>query len=240
MVSRLFSTILLSLSVTFAAAQGTLMYQQDAGADLPIYRGRLMTEYRTLFNGTPYWDNGGFQSGTVAYAGKTYYDVLLNVDAARQALYVHYGNSYLPWDLGRQQVEWFTFRGHKFVNLRDFGYPDAPEGFLETLYEGKECVYRQILKVYLESVDHNRYYRIGYEDPDFNESLLGFYEHREYYWYKDADGNLQKFRSRKFLLKKHPAQRKALKRQIKQAKWDTLPMDKYCTEVMLFIENSGL
>lgn len=199
-----FCLLFAALAAISAPAQEYSRYAEEAGGELPIYRGRCMVDYRMRYNGTPYWDNLGFETGSLCYSGKVYEGVSLNVDAAQQALYIRRGNYSQVWDLGRESAEWFTFRGHKFVNLRDFGTPEAPEGFLEVLFDGDEKVYRQVRKAYREDIDRDRSGRIGYEDPDFDYGILGYFEFSESFWFQGADGRLKKYRSLKALLKKHP------------------------------------
>jgi len=212
-------------------------YQKVAGWDLPLFRGKLMPDYPFRFNGTFYIDNKGFRTGSVCFGGKTYDNINLNIDAYRQALYVRYANRIQIWELDRDLVEWFTMGKAKYVNLRAMGYDNVPAGFYEVVYDGDACVYKQVTKALRESVEINGYYRIGYEDPNYNNKIFTFFEHRESFWYKDAKGKVERFKKKSFIINKYPAQKKAIKRLIKERHWDDLPLDIWCKAVMKSIED---
>ena len=193
-----------SLAVSLGQTPEVSRYEEAAGWDLPLYRGKLMPEYPFRFNGTYFWDNNGFRKGRVCFGGKIYDDINLNIDAARQAVYTRFQNRIQVWELDRDLVEWLEIEGTKFVNLRAMGVKKAPEGFFEVLRDGEEMALRQITKVYRESIEINGYYLIGYSDPNYNDKIFAFYEQKEVFYFLNKKGGLEKFRSIKKLAKKHP------------------------------------
>lgn len=180
-------------------------YQEAAGWDLPIYRGKQIPDYNFRFNGTFYWDNMGYRVGDICFAGKVYKNIQMNIDAARQAVYVRFQNNSQTRELDRTLVEWLTMDNFKFLNLRALGVKKAPEGFFKVLREGPEGFnLMQVTKTYRESVQINGYYRIGYEDPEYNDKVYIFYQYDERFFFLDHNGKLSKFGSMNSLFRKHP------------------------------------
>lgn len=231
----------LTMGAAAASAQNPkdiAAYQEAAGWDMPLYRGKQFVTYSYRYNGTYFWDNGGFRKGSIFYGGKLYQDVTMNIDAFRQVLCVRYENRIQTWELDRNLVEWAMFGDKKVVNLRACGISKAPEGFFEVIHEGKECVYRQVNKNYVESLSASGYSRIGYEDPDYNENIFVFFAYSESFYFLDKNGKFEKFSSRNYLIKKHPELKKPLRAQIKSNRWGDLPLDLWCKLVMNYIESA--
>lgn len=170
-LTEISAALVLAASCAAAHAQSPKeieAYELAAGFDMPLYRGRQMPDYNYRFNGTYYWDNLGYRTGSVCYDGKMYDNVLMNLDAARQSVYVRYQGNVQTWELDRKLVDYLTLGDTRFINLRSMGIASAPEGFFEVLREdsGGLCL-RQVKKIYRESVEISGYSRIGYFDPDF-------------------------------------------------------------------------
>ena len=237
----LIALVVIAAGMTAASAQNqadVARFEEAAGWDLPLYRGKQIPEYNFRFNGTYYWDHRGYRTGSIRYGGKTYDNVLMNIDAFRQALYVRYQDKIQTWELDRSQIDWFTMGNRKFVNLRKQGIKKAPEGFLQVVYEGKECVYKQVVKSYKESLEISGYSRIGYEDPNYNDKVYVYFEYRENFYFLDKDGKFEKFSSRNYLVKKHPELKKPLRLQIKYNNWGEVPFDIWCNNIMTYIESA--
>ncbi|MBQ9184919.1 MAG: hypothetical protein IJ151_03480 [Bacteroidales bacterium] len=203
----LFTLALLAAGAAAASAQEKEIdaYEDTAGWDLPLYRGKQMPEYNFRFNGTYYWDNLGYRTGDICYGGKVYRNILMNIDANRQAVYARFANRMQIWELDRDLIEWLTLDNTKFLNLRYYGVKKAPEGFFEVLREGPEGYnLRQVTKSYRESIEINGYYRIGYEDPDYNNKIFVFFSFKEQFFFVDKNWKLEKFGSLAKLFKKHP------------------------------------
>ena len=167
-----------------------------------------------------------------------YYNVLMNIDAFRKALYVRYLDKIQTWELDRDLIDWFTMEGVKFVNLRARGVAKAPEGFFEVVHEGEDCVYRQITKSYKESVEISGYSRIGYEDPNYNENVYVYFDYRESFYFLGKNGKLEKFSTQRFLINKYPKLKKALRMQIKYNNWGDMPLVIWCKNIMNYVESA--
>ena len=230
----------LAATVSVASAQNSVTeYQKAAGWDMPLYRGKQMTEYSYRFNGTYFWDNNGFRRASICYGGKVYDNVLMNVDAFRQALYVRYEDRIQTWELDRDLIDWAMFGNVKIVNLRKQGVAKAPEGFFEVVHEGRECIYRQVTKTYKESLEVSGYNRIGYEDPKYNENIFVYFEFHERFYFLDKKGKFERFNSKNYLIKKHPELKKQLKNQIKYNNWGDQPLIVWCKVIMDYVERNA-
>lgn len=236
--------------LTVASAQdqkdkeATVLYEEAGGWDIPLYRGKQMPEYNYRFNGTYFWDNTGFRRGDICYGGKMYYNVLMNIDAYRKALYVRYQDKVQTWELDRDLIDWFTIMDWltgqpvKYVNLKGRGVKKAPEGFMEVIHEGEDCIFRQVVKSYRESVEISGYNRIGYEDRNYNENVFVFFDYKETFYFLGRDGKLEKFSSQRFLLNKYPKLKKALRMQIKNNNWGDMPLKIWCKNIMNYVESA--
>lgn len=183
-MKRLLTTMLLSLSL-IASAQSVL------------YRGKAAPSYSLSFNGHYFWASTSFETGTVCFQGRVYEDVLMNIDAFAQELVVKENPSAMMIAPDRDGVAWFTRGGVRFVNLRYAGRADAPMGYFEELTDGKALYYRQVVKkLYTEIGDHNGVEGIGYDDPDYRDKLLTYFQYYSFI-YTVKNGELVKLRKGK-------------------------------------------
>ena len=196
----LIAFVLIFLKVTIAQAQndGKDLYKEymtTAGSKSTLYRGKLPDKYLYAYNGTPFWETNTFAKGDVKYNGKLYEDVLLNIDACRMELLCRYSSDISPIILNRQDVQYARIGGRLFVNLKNLGYTDAPDGYFEVIKDGNTPVLHQIRKVFrTDSRNHNGQ-DIGYYDEYYREDFVKYFRLEEKY-YTIKEGAVKKIGKR--------------------------------------------
>ena len=199
---HIFLLTLLPLSLSAQENEDYKDYAHAAGSGLPLYRARVADVYPHRYNGTYLIDNQGFLPGDLCYEGKTYSGLLLQVDAFTQHVLVRQEGSPIVLDLGRDQIDWFTRGGGKFINLPAMGC-DVPEGFYEEMETGRGAVYRRVDKLLRTLPDVNASAReyIGYPDPDYKQGLLDYYERKETWYQVREDGTVRRLRGKRSINK---------------------------------------
>lgn len=147
-----------------------------------LFRGRLPEVYLTQFNGTNYWSEKSFREGKVWYNGKVYEGVLVNIDAFRQEVLVKQDAQVKPLQISRDEVAWLQIGNTRYVNLNYLGYADAPAGFFELVHDGRNALFRQVVKLFLYSTYNRNGKPIGYYDPEYNEKAVAYFGIKEYYY----------------------------------------------------------
>jgi len=177
-------------------------YAQAAGADLPLYRAPAARGYGNRFNGTYLIDNQDFLTGEVCYSGKVYSGLLLHVDAVAQHVLLRREGSPILLDLGRERVDWFCRDGRRYVNLPARGVK-VPEGFYEEVRKGRGAVYRRVDKVLqrLPGGSGSAREYIGYQDPNYREGLLDYYQWKETWYQVKEDGSVKRLRGKRAIEK---------------------------------------
>ena len=187
--------------VTIFAA---LLLCAGLGAQSPsnLFRGRFPVAPHYKFNGTFFWDTKDYAPADVYYNGKLYTDVMLNIDAYKQELWVVPENAAVQVIPNRDQVAWLRWRDQLYVNLRYQGYADAPEGFFAVLQDGSAPLLMQVRKPFLASTSEQNGRGIGYWDPEYDYSVINYFSREEFY-YTIREGKVQplKRRERKRMLK---------------------------------------
>lgn len=197
--------------ILFAAAffcQVGAIAQNLVNEDIPegtasLFRGTLSKTYPFRYNGTFYWNEKGFQEGSIMYNGKLYKNVYLNVDAYQGEVLVSTEKVATPIVVFRDQVAWLKMGDMTLLNLRYLGYPGAPEGFLELVRDGQVPLLRQVRKVLSVDGNDNNGAKIGYFDPEYDTGLHTYFKYRADH-YALEDGNVTGISKRQF--------KKALKR----------------------------
>ena len=198
--------------ILFAAAffcQVGAIAQNLVNEDIPegtasLFRGTLSKTYPFRYNGTFYWNEKGFQEGSIMYNGKLYKNVYLNVDAYQGEVLVSTEKGATPIVVFRDQVAWLKMGDMTLLNLRYLGYPGAPEGFLELVRDGQVPLLRQVRKVLSVDGNDNNGAKIGYFDPEYDTGLHTYFKYRADH-YALEDGNVTGISKRQF--------KKALKRE---------------------------
>lgn len=152
-------------------------------AQTPLFRGRAASEYNFPYNGNFFWSTPEFRPGTVRFDGVTYNGVMLNINAHTGDLMVRESEFSTPVVPERSQVAWFEIDGLLYVNLRDAGIEDAPEGFFAVLQDGRSTYYWQRTKLFVrEPGNHNGVRGIGYDDPRYRENIIAYFHCRDQYY----------------------------------------------------------
>lgn len=174
----------------------------DTGSLATLYRGKLPEHVRYLYNGTYFLESNRFREGSVYYNGKLYRHVLVNLDAFRQELQVKVSEDMSPVVPHQEWVSFFTIGESPFVNLRYLGYPEAPEGYFQLIKDGDTPLLLQTKKVFTTRAGYHNGPEIGYEDPDYDASIINYFAIQQTY-YTISNGKVTKMRK--------SAYRKALK-----------------------------
>ena len=175
----------------------TQQYMQEAGALSTLYRGKLPIHYPYLFNGTYFLESKEFREGSVYYNGKLYRDIFVNLDASREELQVRLSDKMTPVVLSREGVSFFTMGERLFVNLQYLGYKNVPDGYMEVVKDGKSPLLLQVRKVFTARTGNHNGADIGYEDPEYNSSLVNYFARQENYYTLEGD-RLVKLRKKAF------------------------------------------
>lgn len=193
--------MLVSLTSGFLQAQGLTDYEtyaRAAGPDMPLLRSRVADSYGNYFNGTYLADTLGFLPGKLCFEGKTYENLLLNLDAVLQHVLLQQEGSPIILDLGLERVQSFTRGDKTYVNLPSMGY-SLPMGFYELMAQGRGAVYKRVNKVFSHLVDlnHDAKAFIGYDDPYYRSDIFDYYQHKEYWYWIKEDGTIQRLRNKR-------------------------------------------
>lgn len=178
-------SLLLLLSAWLSYAQSGIEYEsfaQAAQENSVLYRGRQATQYAFNYNGVPYWSPDGFREGSVDYNGKTYYGVLLNIDACVQDLLVKYSAEMPAVALDRDHVTSCVIAGTPYANLALREVRKAEPGYYAVLADGATPVYYRVDKFLRKSTGSKNDVNIGYDDPDFKPNVLQYFAHRGRYY----------------------------------------------------------
>lgn len=179
----------------------TPLYSQESSA---LYRGKYPALYPFKYNGHLFWDSKEYQSGSVRYNGKTYDGIFLNINAYKQEVQILSPGTHSPIVLYRDQVAWVSLGGELFVNLQYLGFDYVPAGFYQVLKDSPQPVLYQVRKYITSSAAKQNGNGIGYDDPDYDESLIHYWRKEDSY-YVLTDFELKAVSRRKAtrLLKEH-------------------------------------
>jgi len=161
--------------------------------------------YSTLFRGELPASNGDkisndgstyfaysdrFEKGNLLYRGKWYYDVLLNLDAQRDELYVVDFSRGFPVVVNKNFVDSVFIGaggGHWFVRLAQKSNPVISSGYYEVLYSGKVMLYKKIRKQFNQKTSNDKRLLKWFTLSE------GFYLYKNDRWYRvGSKGDLQK------------------------------------------------
>lgn len=171
-------------------AKAVDVYNASLAQELGLFNGRDDKEYAYNFDeGTPYFITNKWSTGTVDYDGKTYDNVSLLYDVARDELMFLYFDKISRVRLLKEKVAGFTLLGHSFINLMTDSSQTTYylSGFYDRLYHGNvsllvkrtkniQTSYRQTgfdRKVF----DNNHYYLQKANEMFAVKSKKSFLEH---------------------------------------------------------------
>ncbi len=132
------------------------LFKQSAGNASMLYRGVVPVRYvgKVPTNGTTYFAySAQFESGTVKYCGKLYYNALLNLNANLDELYAKDSISDLCYLLNKNFVDYWEVGNRKFTNYtQSVLYQGLQSGYYEVVYDGRAKAYKKIRKIYEENI----------------------------------------------------------------------------------------
>ncbi len=207
------------------------IYQQKAGDRSILYRGKQGARYNVLANGHPYWSTTDFQSGDVLFEGNLYPNVSLNIDALAQRVLVQLANGPFAVALTPDLTPSFTMGGSRFVGIGPGG--SLPEGFYEVFGEGPEQVYKQVTKMMNSNTQNVNGDTIGYYDENYRNDVTRHFAIHKSYYFRDAEGNFTRFKSRGALIRKFPERKKQIRQAVNAFRQHSdLDFDGFCKLVL--------
>jgi len=136
-----------------------------------LYNGSEYIMYDQRIKGTPYFMDGGQQSGDVFYNGTLYANVSLIYETSSESVVVREFGQGVFITLVNEKINYFTLLGHTFIHLTpDSSNKVINDGFYDRLYNGTTAVYAKRQKTV-------------YEDPRTFEK--SFVENNHYFIYKN-------------------------------------------------------
>lgn len=123
-------------------------YMKQSGGFSPLYNGKIPPQYLMRHKGTYYLESDTFYRGTLQYNEKRYVDLLLNVNAHTDELYIRMPQYNSSSVLLKEHVESFTLDQMEFIHMVKEKWPGVPqEGYYQILFQGnKISVLKRTLK----------------------------------------------------------------------------------------------
>lgn len=164
------------------------VYMQSTRKNSVLFRGKRAFNYNIRHNGHCFWSTKEYLPGKVKYNSKLYEDVLLNFDAAREELLVKSEELLSGIVLVSDYVEYFEMGGSLFERPQAVMKKSFPAGFYEVLYrDASTTVYKKVMKIFASNTNYNNGASIGYDDPEYDSSLIYFFQYTgKYYLVKDG------------------------------------------------------
>jgi hypothetical protein len=228
------------ISAAFLFSFGTLRaqdeldtFQHASGVLSVLFRGKEATRFNFPSNGNPYWEHAAFESGDIVFEDNLYRDVLLNIDAWGQQALVKNPSTPQVVALTPSLTSSLTIGGRSFVGI---GPGDVlPEGFYEVFGTGPEQVYKRVDKELQNSVNNVNGEVIGYYDENYRSDVYRYFAIKTTYYFRDAEGEFSRFKSKGSLLRKFPSnRRKDIRKAVKAAGVPSSKayFDDYCKAVL--------
>lgn len=185
-------TALLAMCINAHAQQNHSydVFMAEAGENSVIYRGHRAMQYEFRYNGHQYWDSRRFEPGSVEYNGKTYSDILLNIDCCTQDLLAVFDNDLAAIVLDQDHVGDIRIGDRSFA-LSETISPILPTRYVEVIDAKGTTLYRCRKKDLKKSSDAPNPAKLGYEVDNFNFNVNQYFSLRES-WYTERKGALKK------------------------------------------------
>jgi len=171
-------------------------YMEATGKNALLFRGKRAFNYNMRYNGHCFWQTPDFKIGDIDYNGKHYDDILLNIDAHRGEVLVKSPKSVMVIALISDAIDRFSIDGEQFVRPDAARSKNCPDGFYQILCDGDVTVYKKVTKNFTSNTNNNNGVSIGYEDPNYDVSVVSFFQYNARY-YTVKDGVLKKIGKRK-------------------------------------------
>lgn len=209
-----------------------LSFQQAAGMQTVLLRGKQAARYDFPANGNPYWSSSGYRIGEIEVEGKRYFDVPFNIDAVTQRLLVRAGDSQVAVALPPSRVRAIDLGERHFRGIGPDG--PLPEGFYEVFGNGPEQVFKNVSKSLNSSPDNVNGDLIGYRDPDYRTDVSRYFAIRRSYYFRDADGGFRRVKGKSALLRCLGPRKKDVRQALRASGADLSRMDfdLYCQTVL--------
>jgi len=204
MKRRVYCIIIASISISFCAvAQSETGYHNfiDRVENPSIIKtGAIPIVYKSVREGNFYIRSNEYKMGSVKYNGKVYYDLLLNINAHLDELYVRDVSNTNSLVLSKDMIDYFYIDKKFYRNFKN----GQMGGFYEVIAEGDVSVYKKVQKVFYE--------RVG------ADVFRGFHESISYFMI-DGD-NVLKFSNPKKILNHYKPHKRAIKRELERTGMD--------------------
>lgn len=193
-----------------------------------LYRGITPYVYnkKAPNDGTTYYAySSSFEAGSLIFDGKLYHDVLLNLNADLDELYLkdNDGGTLL---INKDFVDYCYIGSRKFINNKQEKIaPNFKNGYYEILYDGNTKLYKKIKKSYDETllVDKTR--------------IKSYELTVNYYLFKD--GQYYKIKGKADFLMHHKAYKKEIKKVTKVMKFNfRAGKEQAFIEILQYLENN--
>lgn len=183
-----------------AAAQQSRSYDEfmaEAGVNSVLYRGHRAMQYEFRCNGHQYWGSRSFERGSVEFNGKSYDNILLNIDCCNQDLVAIFDNELAAVVLDHEHIGEIHIGDRRFA-LAESISPIFPTRFVEIFDADGIQVYRCRKKDVKKSSDAPNPSKLGYEVDNFNFNVNQYFMLQES-WYTERKGELRRIGRRKAL-----------------------------------------
>lgn len=210
----------------------TLSYQEEAGLQTALLRGKQAARYDFPANGNPYWISAAYSLGEIEVDGRRYYDIPFNIDAVAQRLMVRVGDSQVAVALPPARVQSIVSGDRQYRGIGADG--PLPEGFYELIGTGPEQVFKNVTKTLNASPDNVNGERIGYRDPNYRTDVSRYFAIRQNYYFRDAQGVFRRVKGKAALLRCFGARQKDIRQALRASNVDgrVMDFDAYCRLVL--------
>lgn len=204
-IRRILPPLVAALSCWLPAAAQTpdraelRAFQQAAGVQTVLLRGKQAARYDFPANGNPYWSSPEYRTGDIEIEGRRYCDIPFNIDAVAQRLLVRVGDSQVAVSVPPSRVSAIDLGERHFRGVGPDG--PLPEGFYEVIGNGPEQVYKNVSKVLNSSPDNVNGDAIGYRDPNYRTDVSRYFAIRRNYYFRDAGGQFRRIKGKTALLR---------------------------------------
>jgi hypothetical protein len=181
-MKRLFFIFLASIPLLLQAQDDDYnFFMKASNENAMIFRGSAPVKYgkKSPNDGSTYFAySSDFAKGDIMYRGKRYYNILLNINAHADELYLKRNGSEIWILVDKNRVDYCFLGDRKFI------YAKAPspsstlkEGFYEVIYDGRAKIYKKIKKNYKEDLSGERV-KTGYS------TWIMYYFYKDEKWYE--------------------------------------------------------
>lgn len=211
-------------------------FAKAAGFESTLFRGARPEVYPFAYNGHFYWKSPTFKEGRVLFNGKWYGPMMMNVNAHLQEVMLKPAGNRPSMSVSSDLVDEFYIGGVHFYNLEKKGYDGVQSGFYEVVFEGRDMLLKRIVKIQMENAANNNGMPIGYDDPNYKDHVLKFFQYNRAYYFL-RDGKLVQFKGKAALKGFYKDRKKDINAFVKSHGLRQADFEPYCKAVMDYVEN---